>query len=185
MRRGHCPFWDFWTDTWPNTITQFKGYSTKVPGNLWKHQDEESQGGPAECSRWGDERLPGKGNMDSGALRRLWGRWALGSATCWQDVLALGQRRCPCLQEIHTDGLRDDEEQVSDAGLENRVFCTIPTTFLAVGKGSGQKDANTRHEERKPTGPINMGWCQPRLEIRAHTSKHSEAPVCSRLLVEI
>ena len=37
------------------------------------------------------------------------------------------------------------------------VFCTIPTTFLPVGKGSGQKDANTRHEERKPTGPINVG----------------------------
>lgn len=61
------------------------------------------------------------------------------------------------MQEIHTDGLRDDEEQVSDAGLENRVFCTIPTAFLAVGKGSGQKDANTRHEERKPTGPISVG----------------------------
>ena len=99
--------------------------------------------------------------MDSGALRWLWGRWALGSATCWQDVLALGQRRCPCLQEIHTDGLRDDEERVSDAGLENS-FLYYPYNFPRSWKGMWAK--RCKHTSwRKETHRANQRGLMPTM----------------------
>lgn len=57
--------------------------------------------------------------------------WALVSATCRRDIPALGRRRRSSLQETHTEVLRADG---CNAGLQNRVFGTIPATLLKVGK---------------------------------------------------